>query len=231
MARQAAHSVAAQAPMEDLSVFYKVEVPDERMDELRAQLAKNELVEAAFVKPAVELPRINDMAAAPEEPPPATPDLSARQIYLNAAPSGIDARWAWTQAGGRGTRHPHHRRRGQLALHARGSHAEPGRRRRRHPARRRRLAQPRHRGPGRVQRRREHGRHRRHRRRRGRQRGIPRQHRLRRGHQPGGVAAPRRRHHPARDAPPRPALRLRDRAPTSAATSPSSGGPTTSPRS
>ena len=102
MARQAAHSAIAQAPMEDLSVFYKIEVPDERMDELRAQLAKHELVEAAYVKPGVELPRINDMAAAPEEPPPATPDLSARQIYLNAAPSGIDARWAWTQAGGRG---------------------------------------------------------------------------------------------------------------------------------
>jgi hypothetical protein len=102
MARQAAHSMAAQAPMEDLSVFYKVEVPDERMDELQAQLAKNELVEAAFVKPAVECPRINDMAAAPEEPPPATPDLSARQIHLNAAPSGVDARWAWTQSGGRG---------------------------------------------------------------------------------------------------------------------------------
>ena len=102
MARQAAQSMAAQAPMEDLSVFYKVEVPDERMDELQAQLAQNELVEAAFVKPGVECPRINDMAAAPEEPPPATPDLSARQIYLNAAPSGVDARWAWTQAGGRG---------------------------------------------------------------------------------------------------------------------------------
>jgi subtilisin family serine protease len=72
------------------------------MNELRAQLAKHELVDAAYVKPGVELPRINDMAAAPEEPPPASPDLSARQIYLNAAPSGIDARWAWTQAGGRG---------------------------------------------------------------------------------------------------------------------------------
>jgi hypothetical protein len=102
MARQAAHSVAAQAPMEDLSVFYKVEVPEARMDELQGELAKNALVEAAFVKPAVECPRINDMAAAPEEPPPATPDLTARQIFLNAAPSGVDARWAWTQAGGRG---------------------------------------------------------------------------------------------------------------------------------
>jgi len=102
MARQAAHSMAAQAPMEDLSVFYKVEVPEGRLAQLQAELARNELVEAAFVKPGVELPRINDMAAAPEEPPPATPDLSARQIYLNAASSGVDARWAWTQAGGRG---------------------------------------------------------------------------------------------------------------------------------
>jgi len=42
------------------------------------------------------------MAAAPEEPPPASPDFSARQIYLNAAPAGVDARWAWTQSGGRG---------------------------------------------------------------------------------------------------------------------------------
>ena len=63
---------------------------------------------------------LNDMAPAPEEPPPATPDFTARQIYLDAAPGGVDARWAWTQAGGRGARHPHHRHRGRLALHARG---------------------------------------------------------------------------------------------------------------
>src|SRR5262245_60385958 len=62
MARQAAHSAAAQAPMEDLSVFYKVEVADARMAELQDALAKNALVEAAFVKPGVELPRINAMA-------------------------------------------------------------------------------------------------------------------------------------------------------------------------
>ncbi len=96
------HSEAAQAPMEDLSVFYRVEAPAERLAELRAELAASDLVEAAFLKPAVELPAINDMAAAPEEPPPATPDLSSRQIYLDAPPAGIDARWAWTQTGGRG---------------------------------------------------------------------------------------------------------------------------------
>jgi hypothetical protein len=88
--------------MEDLSVFYRVDAPAERLKELRDQLAASELVEAAYLKPAVELPQINDMTAAPEEPPPATPDFTARQIYLNAAPSGVDARWAWTQSGGRG---------------------------------------------------------------------------------------------------------------------------------
>ena len=102
MARLAAQSESAQAPMEDLSVFYRVEAPAERLEELREQLAATELVEAAFIKPPVELPRINDMTPAPAEPPPATADFAARQIYLNAPPSGIDARWAWTQAGGRG---------------------------------------------------------------------------------------------------------------------------------
>jgi hypothetical protein len=67
---------------------YRIDAPPER-PELRDRLARNELIEAAYIKPAVELPAINDMVAAPEEPPPATP-------------AGIDARWAWTQAGGRG---------------------------------------------------------------------------------------------------------------------------------
>ena len=83
-------------------MFYRVEASPERLSELRDRLAASELVEAAFVKPGTELPAINDMAAAPEEPPPASPDFSARQIYLNAAPAGVDARWAWTQSGGRG---------------------------------------------------------------------------------------------------------------------------------
>jgi hypothetical protein len=102
LARVAAFGEVAQAPMEDLSVFYRVEAPAERLEQMRQQLEKNQLVEAAYLKPAVELPQINDMAAAPEEPPPATPDFTARQIYLDAPPSGIDARWAWTQTGGRG---------------------------------------------------------------------------------------------------------------------------------
>jgi hypothetical protein len=35
------------------------------MDELQGAARENELVEAAFVKPAVECPRINDMARRP----------------------------------------------------------------------------------------------------------------------------------------------------------------------
>ncbi|HET7716558.1 MAG TPA: S8 family peptidase [Bauldia sp.] len=96
------HAEFAQAPMEDLSVYYRVDAPVERLTELRERLAASELVEAAYIKPAVELPAINEMTPSPEEPPPATPDFSARQIYLDAPPAGIDARWAWTQAGGRG---------------------------------------------------------------------------------------------------------------------------------
>ncbi len=35
-------------------------------------------------------------------PPPPTTDISSMQGYLNAAPTGLDARFAWTQRGGRG---------------------------------------------------------------------------------------------------------------------------------
>ena len=45
---------------------------------------------------------INEMAALPGDAPAITPDFTASQIYLNPAPAGIDARFAWTKPGGRG---------------------------------------------------------------------------------------------------------------------------------
>ncbi|MEI9851359.1 MAG: hypothetical protein WDN24_11570 [Sphingomonas sp.] len=45
---------------------------------------------------------LNDMAPTADEAPAASPDFGARQLYLDAAPGGVEARWAWTQAGGRG---------------------------------------------------------------------------------------------------------------------------------
>jgi len=92
------------APAPDLSVFYKVEAPDAQLDELAERLRNQEVIEAAYVKPPAEPPQIegiNDMLPREEEPP-ITADFSGRQIYLNAAPAGIDARYAWTQPGGRG---------------------------------------------------------------------------------------------------------------------------------
>ena len=105
---------ATDAEVSDLSVYYWVKAPDERLDELSERLQEQELIEAAYVKPpgeppvapsdeleeAVETP----IAAQPEgEGPPATPpDFTSRQGYLNAAPEGIDVRYAWTLPGGGG---------------------------------------------------------------------------------------------------------------------------------
>lgn len=87
----------------NLSVFYRVDAPDEQLDNLAARLADLEIVEAAYVKPPAEPPQwLNDMVAQESDAPPITPDFTARQLYLDAAPGGIDARYAWTQPGGSG---------------------------------------------------------------------------------------------------------------------------------
>jgi Subtilase family len=94
----------------DLTTFFHVEAPEEQLAELAESLRELEAVEAAYVKPAGAPPiedeapgnGINDMAPAEEEPASQTPDFSSRQLYLNAAPPGIDARYAWQFRGGRG---------------------------------------------------------------------------------------------------------------------------------
>lgn len=89
----------------DLSRFYRVEAADDKIDELLERLRNERIVEAAYVKPATVPPlwkyayevglldlTVFDLTA----------NFTSRQGYLDAAPGGIDARWAWTQAGGRG---------------------------------------------------------------------------------------------------------------------------------
>ena len=90
------------AEVPDLAIYYRVEAPDERLDSLAERLRQLDMVEAAYVKPAAQLPRLNDMLPSKEEPPIHTPDFTSRQGYLDAAPGGIDARYAWTQTGGDG---------------------------------------------------------------------------------------------------------------------------------
>jgi hypothetical protein len=103
--RYEASAVAAytDVPVPDLSVYYRVEAPGRDMDKLASSLVEVETIEAAYVKPPAEPPQfLNEMAAAPEEAPPITADFTARQGYLDPAPGGIDARFAWTIPGGRG---------------------------------------------------------------------------------------------------------------------------------
>lgn len=89
-----------------LSAYHQVLAPDEHLDELAQRLRQEEGVEAAYIKPAAELPsapaHLNDLDALPNGPPGPTPDYTGRQGYLESAPGGIDARHAWSLRGGRG---------------------------------------------------------------------------------------------------------------------------------
>lgn len=98
----------------DLSLFYRVEAPERRLDDLARKLNQMATVEAAYVKPGavpsratLEPPEqaeleINEMKAMLEEAPPATPNFLARQVYLHPAPAGVDAGYAWGISGGTG---------------------------------------------------------------------------------------------------------------------------------
>ncbi len=96
--------------MDDLSTFYHVEAADEQLESLAKEFGKLDIVEAAYVKPAAELANvetlemedINTMTPSLEAVPAVTPNFTPRQVYLNPAPAGIDAYYAWTIPGGRG---------------------------------------------------------------------------------------------------------------------------------
>jgi hypothetical protein len=91
---------APRAP--DLSGFFKIEASDEQLDQIASGLRGLEQVRAAYIKPPAELPALNTMIPRAPAPPPKTPDLTSRQKYLDAAPGGVDARFAWTLSGGKG---------------------------------------------------------------------------------------------------------------------------------
>lgn len=97
------------APIHDLNSFFRVEAEeDERLQELADRLRNSPGVVSAYVQPRTELPEaenpdaINNMRPSLATPPSATPDFTDRQVYLDAAPDGIDAAHAWAQPGGTG---------------------------------------------------------------------------------------------------------------------------------
>jgi subtilisin family serine protease len=103
-----ASKAAEQAPGEDFSAlrqYYMVEAPAAELENLAAELNQLEEVEGAYVKPGCMPPFYieEDISLkTPEIQAPITQNLTANQGYLNAAPQGIDARYAWTLPGGRG---------------------------------------------------------------------------------------------------------------------------------
>jgi hypothetical protein len=103
IARAAQVMAEAGVTVPDLSIYYKVDAPSERLHDLAAQIREQDTIAAAYVKPPAEPPQINDMLPNPIDAPPITPDMNARQVYLGAAPAGIEALWAQTRPGGTGT--------------------------------------------------------------------------------------------------------------------------------
>src|SRR5919106_2303325 len=102
---------APDMPEGSLGTFFRVYAPEDRLEALAEQLRGLETVEGAYVKPPAEpasvtLERQTGIMVVPEpsleEAPAATPDFTARQLYRNAAPVGIDVAYAWTLPGGRG---------------------------------------------------------------------------------------------------------------------------------
>ncbi len=103
---QSAPFYVAEASQEQgLSSFYSVSTSEDK-ESLAKSLLKEPQVIAAYVKPAPEPPVYPETAASEtDELPdsvPATPSFIDRQIYLNAAPAGIDALYAHTLPGGKG---------------------------------------------------------------------------------------------------------------------------------
>ena len=99
--------MAAAAPLAaaggpDLSTFYLVEAPEDRLEGLAERLRRDPSVHAAYVKPASSPPVIDVVPPDPGVAPPTTPDFTGNQFYLDVAPGGVDARYGWTRPGGGG---------------------------------------------------------------------------------------------------------------------------------
>jgi len=83
----------APLPAEELRPYFVAELaPGEQAEALAAELRELPGVETAYVEAGPVPPPVN----------PTDDPRSANQGYLDAAPSGIDARWAWSLVDGLG---------------------------------------------------------------------------------------------------------------------------------
>ncbi|MGV9880282.1 S8 family peptidase [Streptomyces sp. NPDC003006] len=110
--RAVAPTGIAEDDVPDLALFYRVRGGEDRAQELRSRMAALPGIDTAYVKPgAVPTsidpsptgpPDIDEASSRRKEGMPVTPDFTGRQGYLNPAPEGVDARWAWQRLGGSG---------------------------------------------------------------------------------------------------------------------------------
>jgi hypothetical protein len=101
--RVLAKQQAAPSGAPDLSLYYRVELEQGADHEaVAARLTQEESVAGAYLKsaPVVEGPSVQPSTEVPLTA--ASTDFTSRQGYLDAAPGGVNARSAWTTAGGDG---------------------------------------------------------------------------------------------------------------------------------
>lgn len=95
--------LAPAEPLPELAAYYAAYGPVTTLRAAARELREHELVAGAYVKPPTALPFIGALPGPKGGVPPmATPDFTPLQAYLDAAPDGIDARFAWTRPGGGG---------------------------------------------------------------------------------------------------------------------------------
>ncbi len=83
------------ASLPDLNSYYQVAVDD--------YAAAKEIINSIKNHPAVEKAYIRPKSYPASDIPPTTPDFTSEQGYLNPAPDGVDAYYAWNVPGGNGS--------------------------------------------------------------------------------------------------------------------------------
>src|SRR5665213_602063 len=88
----------------NLENYFQVSASPEALAGLLTQLQNSPDVASAYIVQAPP-PMLSLLTAQPCAPAPAaaTPDFSAQENHLDAAPAGLDVRFAWTKTGGDGT--------------------------------------------------------------------------------------------------------------------------------
>ena len=98
-----AGAAAGGPEADDLARWFRAVGTPGPLEAAAAALRRLDAVDAAYLKPATELPGgVNGMGPVADGPGGATPDLTPRQGYLDPAPAGVDARHAWGVPGGDG---------------------------------------------------------------------------------------------------------------------------------